>query len=117
MNVELVIPEVGESITEVQVGRWLKGAGDHADQDEGVVEIETDKVSFEIPAPVGGRITKILLEDGAAAKVGDVVGIMEEVAEDAEGGGGDAGRSGQSATGAEASESPADEAVGRTAAR
>ena len=59
MTVELIVPEVGESITEVQVGTWLKAVGDFAEPDEGLVEIDTDKVSFELPAPVRGRLTKI----------------------------------------------------------
>ena len=66
MTVELIIPEVGESITEVQVGTWLKSVGDFAETDEGLVEIDTDKVSFELPAPIHGRITKILKDAGVA---------------------------------------------------
>jgi len=77
MTVELIVPEVGESITEVQVGTWLKAVGDFAEPDEGLVEIDTDKVSFELPAPVRGRLTKILKNAGDPATVGDVIGYME----------------------------------------
>ncbi|MHC4859072.1 MAG: 2-oxo acid dehydrogenase subunit E2, partial [Planctomycetota bacterium] len=81
MSVELRIPEVGESVQEVQVGRWLKDEGEAASQDEAVVEIETDKVSFEIPAPTNGTLTRVLKREGEAAAVGEVIGYMEEGAE------------------------------------
>ncbi len=51
MSVELKIPDVGESIREVQIGRWLKREGDSVARDENVVELETDKASLELPAP------------------------------------------------------------------
>jgi 2-oxoglutarate dehydrogenase E2 component (dihydrolipoamide succinyltransferase) len=78
LSVELRIPTVGESITEVQIGDWLKSEGDTANQDEPVLMIETDKVTVELPAPVTGTITKILVKTGDTAAVGDVVGYMEE---------------------------------------
>jgi len=80
MAVELRVPEVGESITEVQVGDWLKGEGERASREEAVVMIDTDKVTVELPAPVSGVITKILVPKGQTAKVGDVIGYMEEAA-------------------------------------
>jgi 2-oxoglutarate dehydrogenase E2 component (dihydrolipoamide succinyltransferase) len=76
--IELKVPSVGESITEVQIGEWLKSVGDSVERDGAVVMIETDKVTVELPAPVSGSITKILVEAGASAKVGDVIGYMEE---------------------------------------
>ena len=60
MSIELKIPDVGESIREVQIGRWLKKEGDAIDQDENVVELETDKASMELPAPEAGVLSKIL---------------------------------------------------------
>ncbi|MEN9580160.1 MAG: 2-oxoglutarate dehydrogenase complex dihydrolipoyllysine-residue succinyltransferase [Pseudomonadota bacterium] len=78
MAIELKVPSVGESITEVQIGEWLKSVGDSVERDGAVVMIETDKVTVELPAPVSGSITKILVEAGASAKVGDVIGYMEE---------------------------------------
>ncbi len=78
MPVELKVPEVGESITEVMVGEWLKHKGDHADRDETVVMIETDKVTVELPAPVAGVILEIKVDQGQTASVGDVIGFMEE---------------------------------------
>ncbi|MCA9639405.1 MAG: dihydrolipoamide succinyltransferase, partial [Myxococcales bacterium] len=61
MAVELKVPEVGESITEVQIGEWLKKVGEAVKRDEPVVMIETDKVTVELPSPVDGVITEIKL--------------------------------------------------------
>jgi 2-oxoglutarate dehydrogenase E2 component (dihydrolipoamide succinyltransferase) len=80
MAVELRVPEVGESITEVEIGDWLKGEGERASREEAVVMIETDKVTVELPAPVTGVVTKIVVQKGGNAKVGDVIGYMEEAA-------------------------------------
>ncbi len=78
MAVELKVPSVGESVTEVQIGEWLKAEGDSAAQDEALVMIETDKVTVELPAPVAGKVTKIVLKAGESAAVGDIIGYMEE---------------------------------------
>jgi 2-oxoglutarate dehydrogenase E2 component (dihydrolipoamide succinyltransferase) len=78
MAVELRVPEVGESITEVEIGDWLKGEGERAAREEAVVMIETDKVTVELPAPVNGVVTKIVVPKGGKAKVGEVIGYMEE---------------------------------------
>lgn len=80
MAVELKIPPVGESITEVTIGEWLKEKGEWVAQDEPVVVIETDKVNMEVPAPVSGIVTEIKLEAGEEAQVGDLLGFMEEKA-------------------------------------
>jgi len=77
MSVELKVPSVGESITEVQIGDWLKGAGQSVRADEGVVVIETDKVTVELPAPANGVITKVLKNKGETAAVGEVIGYMD----------------------------------------
>lgn len=77
MAVELKVPAVGESVTEVQIGEWLKKEGDFVNTDEPVVMIETDKVTVELPAPSAGKISKILVKTGSTAKVGDVVGTLE----------------------------------------
>jgi len=78
MPVELKVPQSGESITEVQIGEWRKSAGDYVELDEVLVEIETDKASMELPAPVSGTLTKILKGNGAEAAVGDVIALIEE---------------------------------------
>lgn len=77
MSIELKVPGVGESITEVEVGEWLKSEGDRAEKDENLVVIETEKVTFELPAPVSGVVTKILKQKGETATVGEVIGYME----------------------------------------
>jgi 2-oxoglutarate dehydrogenase E2 component (dihydrolipoamide succinyltransferase) len=81
MTIELHVPEVGESITEVIIGDWLKQVGDIVEQDEPVVVIETDKVTVDLLAPARGKLSKVLLFKGAPAKVRDLVGLLEEVTE------------------------------------
>jgi 2-oxoglutarate dehydrogenase E2 component (dihydrolipoamide succinyltransferase) len=78
MTIELRVPEVGESITEVTIGDWLKQVGDLVERDEPVVVIETDKVTVELLAPSRGRLQSVLLDKGAQARVKDLVGLMEE---------------------------------------
>jgi 2-oxoglutarate dehydrogenase E2 component (dihydrolipoamide succinyltransferase) len=83
MAIELKVPAVGESITEVQIGEWRKNEGDSAEKDENLVEIETDKATVELPAPIKGRLAKVLKRSGEVALVGEVIGYMEETAADA----------------------------------
>ena len=78
MSVELKVPAVGESITEVFVNRWLKNEGDYTEKDETIAELETDKATFELPAPISGTISRIAKKKGDTAKVGEVIGQMEE---------------------------------------
>src|SRR5262245_50697682 len=78
MAVELVVPSVGESVTEVEIGDWLKNEGEFVDQDEPVVVLETDKVTVELPAPASGTIKSLLKHKGDKATVGDVIGYLEE---------------------------------------
>jgi 2-oxoglutarate dehydrogenase E2 component (dihydrolipoamide succinyltransferase) len=78
MAVELKVPEVGESITEVEIGDWLKSEGEKVHRDDAVVMIETDKVTVELPAPVTGVVSKILVQKGETATVGQIIGYMEE---------------------------------------
>jgi 2-oxoglutarate dehydrogenase E2 component (dihydrolipoamide succinyltransferase) len=78
MAVELKVPSLGESITEVMVGAWYKKEGELVARDEAVVEIETDKTTVDLPAPVPGVVTKILKKQGDMAEVGEVVGYVEE---------------------------------------
>lgn len=74
--IELKVPQAGESITEVQVGEWLKAVGDAVRRDENVVALETDKAALELPAPEDGVLAQILKPTGAMAKPGDVIGIL-----------------------------------------
>jgi 2-oxoglutarate dehydrogenase E2 component (dihydrolipoamide succinyltransferase) len=78
MAIELKVPTVGESITEVQLGEWLKGEGQFVERDQPVVEIESDKATVELPAPTSGKVSKILKRKGETAAVGEVVGYLEE---------------------------------------
>ena len=78
MAIELKVPSVGESITEVQIGQWLKPAGQFARAQESLVEIETDKATMELPAPASGVVTKVLKQQGERATVGEVIGYFEE---------------------------------------
>ena len=77
---ELRIPEMGESIQEVQIGQWLKQEGQWVDKDENLVDLETDKAGVELPAPMSGVLVKILKHDGEAAELGDVIGQLDETA-------------------------------------
>jgi len=78
MPTELKVPEVGESVTEVEIGRWLIKEGQAVTIDQPIVELETDKVNQEIPSPINGAVVKILLNEGDTAKVGDVLAHIEE---------------------------------------
>ena len=78
MAIELVVPKVGESITEVQIVQWLKSEGDSVERDASLAVIETDKATVELPAPAAGILGKILKGKGATAKVGEVIGYLEE---------------------------------------
>jgi 2-oxoglutarate dehydrogenase E2 component (dihydrolipoamide succinyltransferase) len=78
MPVALKVPSVGESVTEVEIGQWLKNEGAFATEDEPVVVIETEKATLEVPAPVTGEVTQVLRKTGERAAVGDVIGYMEE---------------------------------------
>lgn len=75
---DILVPELGESITEATVGKWYINAGDSIAQDTLIVELETDKVTLEVNAPVSGRLHKILSETGSNVSVGDVLGQLEE---------------------------------------
>ena len=77
MAIELVVPTVGESITEVEVGAWLKAPGDFVRRDEAIVEIESDKATVEVFAPVDGKLVDIVKQTGESASIGDLIGHME----------------------------------------
>src|SRR6266568_636393 len=78
MAIELKIPEVGESITEVEIGGWLKKKGDAVKKDEPVVTLESEKATVELPAPDSGTIGQVLKQKGEVAKVGEVIGYLEQ---------------------------------------
>jgi 2-oxoglutarate dehydrogenase E2 component (dihydrolipoamide succinyltransferase) len=73
MATEITVPRLGESVAEATVAKWLKRPGDRVAVDEPVVELETDKATLEVPAPVAGTLTEILAEEGATLAVGAVL--------------------------------------------
>jgi 2-oxoglutarate dehydrogenase E2 component (dihydrolipoamide succinyltransferase) len=76
-SIELKVPSVGESVSEVEIAEWLKKEGDPVGKDENVLVLETDKATLEVPAPVGGRLAKMLKAKGDRVKVDEVVGMIE----------------------------------------
>jgi 2-oxoglutarate dehydrogenase E2 component (dihydrolipoamide succinyltransferase) len=78
MSVELKVPSLGESITEAIVGRWLKNVGDHVEVDEPVLDLETDKITVQLPAPKAGALLAQKAAEGDTVRVGDVVGEIDE---------------------------------------
>ncbi|MBI3869372.1 MAG: 2-oxoglutarate dehydrogenase complex dihydrolipoyllysine-residue succinyltransferase [Verrucomicrobia bacterium] len=77
MPIELKVPPVGESVTEVQIGEWLKAEGSGVEKDQTVVTLESEKATLELPAPEAGVVSKILKKRGETAKVGEVIGLFE----------------------------------------
>ena len=78
MSEKIVVPVLGESITEATVAKWLKNAGDAVEVDEPIVELETDKVNLEVPSPVKGVLTEINSKDGSVVEVGALLGSVSE---------------------------------------
>lgn len=78
MATKITMPQLGESVSEGTIGRWLKQEGDTVKRDESLVEIITDKVTAELPSPVSGRLTKILVGDDQTVKVGVDIAEIEE---------------------------------------
>ena len=76
MSENILVPVLGESITEATVSKWLKNEGDAVEADEPIVELETDKVNLEVPSPVSGVLTKINSKDGSVVEVGSLLGSV-----------------------------------------
>jgi 2-oxoglutarate dehydrogenase E2 component (dihydrolipoamide succinyltransferase) len=77
MSVDVIVPEVGESITEVLIVEWLKSSGDPVEADEPIAVIETDKATLELPSPAAGHIGKLLKQKDEWAKVGEAIATIE----------------------------------------
>ena len=77
MSEKILVPVLGESITEATVAKWLKNVGEAIEMDEPVVELETDKVNLEVPSPISGIIEDIKYKDGDVVKVGAVLGSIK----------------------------------------
>ena len=78
MTEKILVPVLGESITEATVSKWLKNEGDTVEADEPIVELETDKVNLEVPSPVSGTLTKINSKSGSVVEVGADLGAVSE---------------------------------------
>ena len=78
MSEKIVVPVLGESITEATVAKWLKNTGDNVKADEPIVELETDKVNLEVPSPITGVLSEINSKDGSVVEVGALLGTVLE---------------------------------------
>src|SRR5215831_14999197 len=78
MSIEIKVPAMGESVTEATVARWFKKEGDAVARDEPLLELETDKVTVEVPAPADGAIETISVKEGDTVQVGSVLGAIAE---------------------------------------
>src|SRR5881394_4091545 len=77
MPTEVVMPQMGESIAEGTITKWLKNVGDHVERDEPLFEISTDKVDAEIPSPAAGTLTEIKFKEGDTVEVNTVVAMLD----------------------------------------
>ena len=82
MDEKIIVPVLGESITEASIAKWLKNEGESVIADEPLVELETDKVNLEVPAPINGVISKINFKNGDTVEVGAVLGTISEEKKD-----------------------------------
>ena len=78
MNEKILVPALGESITEATVAKWLKKEGDTVEADEAIVELETDKVNLEVPSPIDGVLFEINSKDGETVEVGALLGSISQ---------------------------------------
>src|SRR5215470_9755010 len=113
MPVTIVVPQLGESVVEGTIGKWLKKVGDPIAKDEPIVEIITDKINIELPAPSAGTLGQIAIAEGAVAQVGDPLGVILAAGESLPGG---AAAAGGAAKAAPAPPAPASSASSTTPA-
>jgi 2-oxoglutarate dehydrogenase E2 component (dihydrolipoamide succinyltransferase) len=78
MTTEIRVPALGESVTEATVAKWLKNKGEAVRADEPLVELETDKVTVEVPAPSSGVLSEIMVSSGSTIAVGGILGMIGE---------------------------------------
>jgi len=78
MTNQILVPALGESVTEATVSKWLKQVGETVETDEPLVELETDKVNIEVPSPLSGILSSIKVKEGDSAVVGTLLGIVNE---------------------------------------
>ena len=80
MTIEIRVPQLPESVADASIAAWVVKVGDHVAEDQNLLELETDKVVLEVPAPVGGVLLEIIAEEGATVLAGDLIGIIDETA-------------------------------------
>ena len=73
---QILVPSLGESVTEATVSKWLKRVGEEVNSDEPLVELETDKVNIEVPCPLSGTLSSIQVKEGETVEVGALLGIV-----------------------------------------
>jgi 2-oxoglutarate dehydrogenase E2 component (dihydrolipoamide succinyltransferase) len=78
MPVEVKAPTVGESVSEIYIGQWRKAVGDRVEQDEPLVELESDKATLDLPAPASGVLAKILKQEGDSAEPGEAIAVIDD---------------------------------------
>ena len=78
MSEKIIVPTLGESVTEATVSKWLKQVGEQVDSDEPLVELETDKVNVEVPSPLSGTLSSIKVKEGDTVEVGALLGVVNE---------------------------------------
>src|SRR5687767_3854434 len=83
MATQVVMPQLGESVVEGTIGRWLKREGESINEYEGLLEVESDKVDTEIPSPASGTVIKILVPEGQTVSVGTVLAVIGQAGESA----------------------------------
>src|SRR5437762_6141326 len=107
MATSIAMPQLGESVTEGTVGRWLKAIGDRVEKDEPLVEVVTDKVNVEVPSPEAGYLVRIVVEEGQTVPVGTEIALL-----DTQPASGPAGAAGAGAASAPAPVTPGAEVAG-----
>ena len=78
MTIELLVPALGESVVEATVAKWMKSSGDTINADEPIVELETEKVTLEVPSPISGVLKEIVANEGDNVEVGALLGIISD---------------------------------------
>ena len=78
MSNQILVPSLGESVTEATVSKWLKKVGEEVDSDEPLVELETDKVNVEVPSPLSGTLSSIKVNEGDTVEVGALLGLVKQ---------------------------------------
>src|SRR5688500_3649703 len=82
MPTEIKMPQLGESVTEGTIGKWLKQPGERVEKYEALLEVTTDKVDTEVPSPVAGVVREIAVPEGTTVRVGTLLAVLDDGADD-----------------------------------